>query len=246
MRKALLAVLGVISAVACTRTIDPEQYSSPQTLLEAAISEKERGNCIGAMPALRSVMFELPPRDPQIAVARFHLADCQVDQGEYLEGSRQFRSVADEFPTHELATEALLRSGNALAHLWKRPELDPTYGMSAMATYTELINRYPVSAEADSARRMVAELSNRFAEKQFRAGRFYYRLKAYDSAIIYFESIVADYSRSDFVTRALLILVDIYQKLGYEQERAETCDHLYRFYPDAPGLSDTCVGRPPT
>ncbi|MCZ6759225.1 MAG: outer membrane protein assembly factor BamD [Gemmatimonadetes bacterium] len=241
MRKLFTVVLGVASVAGCVRNIDLDQFTTPQEMLDAAVAEKERGNCVGATPVFRRVLLEFSPRDLQTATARFHLAECLVEDNQYVEASRQFRRVANEFPTGELAALALLRSGDALAQLWKRPELDPTYGQSAMAAYTELLNRYPLATEADSARQRSNDLSNRFAVKEFRTGRYYYRHGAYDSAIIYFRNVVGDYPRADVVPAALLTLVDIYRRLGYEQEREETCQLLFRFHSDTPGLAESCT-----
>ena len=56
---------------------------------------------------------------------------------------REFRKVSDDTPNDPLAPEALLRAGDVYADLWRRPELDPSYGQTALATYQELLNRYP-------------------------------------------------------------------------------------------------------
>ncbi len=64
-----------------------------------------------------------------------------------------------------IAPEALLRVGDVYADLWRRPELDPTYGQTALATYQELLNRYPAAAAAKRAQLRIAELNERFAYK---------------------------------------------------------------------------------
>ena len=46
----------------------------------------------------------------------------------------------------------LLRVGDVYSDLWRRPELDPTYGQTALSTYQELLNRYPNSAASSRAR----------------------------------------------------------------------------------------------
>ena len=45
--------------------------------------------------------------------------------------------VSDETPNSPLAPLALERAGDVYADLWRRPELDPTYGQTALATYRE-------------------------------------------------------------------------------------------------------------
>ena len=79
-----------------------------------------------------------------------------------------------------------------------------------------------------------------FAEKEYRAGLFYYRLKAYDSAIIYFRAVAADYGESEWAPQALVKLVEAYRHIKYKEEITETCAHLRQYYPRAQGLSEVC------
>ena len=68
----------------------------------------------------------------------------------------------------------------------------------------------------------------------------YLRRKAYDSAIIYFKDVIANYPDAALAPDALLRLVDSYRAIGYKDELQETCAHLRRFYPQATGLAKSC------
>jgi outer membrane protein assembly factor BamD len=133
-----------------------------------------------------------------------------------------------------------MRSGDALAAQWRRPELDPTSAEEALAEYRELVARYPDSRAAERVRLTLAKMADMFGEKTYKAGIFYYRLKAYDSAIIYFRSVVADYGESSFAPRALMMLVQAYREIGYGEEERETCAHLRQYYPNTEDLDQTC------
>jgi outer membrane protein assembly factor BamD len=124
--------------------------------------------------------------------------------------------------------------------LWHRPELDPSYGETALAIYQELAGRYPESDAAARARLHVRKLESQFAEKAYKTGIFYMRRKAFDSAIIYFKDVIANYPSAQRAPDALLRLVDSYRAIGYTQEMQETCEHLRRFYPNATQLNASC------
>jgi outer membrane protein assembly factor BamD len=168
------------------------------------------------------------------------LGECHFKQGEYLQASQEFRRVADDFPNHELAPQALMRAGDALAKLWKRPVLDPTYGEQAQAVYAEALTRYPNAPVAAQTRQRSQILADWFAEKDLKNGDFYYRIKAYDSAMIYYRWVVATYPQSKHAAPALMRLVQTYRKIGYDDEVTETCAHLRQYYPDADGLDRVC------
>jgi outer membrane protein assembly factor BamD len=141
---------------------------------------------------------------------------------------------------------ALLRGADANLRMWRRPELDPTYGEAAIAIYQELVGRYPDSDAAARARLHVRRLRNWFGEKAHRNGLFYLRRKAYDSAIIYFKDVVAIYSDTPWAPQSLLRLIDAYRAIGYAEEQRETCDHLRRYYPRTTLAPEICpVAAPP-
>jgi outer membrane protein assembly factor BamD len=126
------------------------------------------------------------------------------------------------------------------ADLWRRPELDPSYGQTALATYQELLNRYPGTTAAKRAQQRINDLQERFAYKEYKAALYYMRLKAYDSAILYLKDLVATYPRSAVAPDALLHLVQAYRTLGYKEDVQETCGYIRRFHSAAPGVGKAC------
>src|SRR5213079_841411 len=174
---------------------------------------------------------------------RYNLAECYFQTGDKVQAAHEFRQVADQYPTSEYAPLALLRAGDANLRLWRRPELDPTYGQAALAIYQELAGRYPGTSAAARAQQHVQQLREWFAEKDYKNGMFYLKhfgVHAYDSAIIYFKDVIASYPGTSRVPDALMRLVEIYRAIHYADELKETCTHLRRFYPQAAGLEKTC------
>ena len=217
-----------------------KDYVTPETLMEASKREFRNGHFGPARLGFQKVTFDVPTNDPLGGEARYYVAECYFAQGEYVEASHEFRKVADDYENHPLAPDALLRSGDAMAAQWNHVELDPTSGEEALAVYRELATRYPESRAAERARLKLSQLADRFAEKEYRAGVFYFRLKAYDSAIIYFRSVAADYGESAYAPLALVKLVEAYRRINYNEELRETCAHLRQYYPKAAGLNEVC------
>jgi outer membrane assembly lipoprotein YfiO len=230
----------VAVVLGCRPGFKPQAYPTPVALFDAAKAAYQKGNCGAALLGFARVMFEFPARDPHVAEARFLTGECHFKQGEYLQASQDFRRVADDFPNEERAATALMRAGDALAKLWKRPELDPTYGEQAQAVYSEALARYPDAPEAEEIRKRSQVLTDWFALKDLKNGDFYFRIRAYDSAMIYYRWVVATYPQSKYAAPALLRLVQTYRKIGYDDEVTETCAHLRQYYPDADGVDRVC------
>ena len=228
----LLLAWGALSACS-TRQYDFSDYVSAQAVYDAGIEAYRTGDCGFAEAAFRQVQLNYQARDPKQAEARFYMAECLFSRRQLLEAARLFRRVTDEFPRHPLAPDALLRAGDAYAEMWKTPDLDPTYGETAVATYQELQQRFRGTPAAERARLRILQMDGWFAEKDFDTGRHYIRMKAFDSAIIYFRSVVANYPQSTYAPLSVMRMIEIYERLEYEQEKLEMCGYLQRYYPES-------------
>lgn len=193
-----------------------------------------------AIKQLERALLEFPPGDTRVAQAHFFLGEAHFATGSQLTAAREFRKVSDETPNDPLAPEALMRAGDAYADLWRRPELDPSYGQTALSTYQELLNRYPGGTPAKRAQDRISDLQERFAVKEYKAALYYFRLKAYDSAILYLKDVVATYPRASVAPAALIKLVQAYRTLGYREDVKETCGYIRRFHPRASGVRQAC------
>jgi outer membrane protein assembly factor BamD len=198
------------------------------------------GKWSDAIKQLERALLEFPPGDPRVAQAHFFLGEANFATGSQLTAAREFRKVSDETPNDPLAPEALMRAGDAYADLWRRPELDPSYGQTALATYQELLNRYPGGTPAKRAQERISDLQERFAVKEYKSALYYFRLKAYDSAILYLKDVVATYPRASVAPAALIKLVQAYKTLGYKEDVQETCGYIRRFHPRAAGVGQAC------
>jgi outer membrane protein assembly factor BamD len=248
MRLSLTCSVVVLAcgAIACGQGAAPALRSAvtPDALMERAREQFRTGDFRRARESFERAAFEYPPGHPNLAEARYYLGESLVQSGNYVEGATEFRRVAEDHATSPYAAIALLRGGDAHLKLWRNPELDPTEGQTAMAFYQELAGRYPGTDAAARAQVHVQKLRDWFAEKTYRNGMFYVRRKAYDSAIMYFKDIVANYAELDRAPDALLRLVEIYGIIEYREERRETCEHLRRYYANAQGLNETCPAAP--
>ena len=236
-------VIGGVVVAACAH--GPQRLATrvqdPNAELSEARALFRRGDFGHALISFRRVQFEVSPTQPEMAEARYFLAECSFQLGDRTTAALEFRKVADEFPNSEYAPLALLRAGDANLRQWRRPELDPEPGLTALATYQELQGRYPGTDAAARALLHVKQLNEWFADKDYKNGMFYFRRRAYDSAIIYFKDIIATFASTRRVADALLRLVDSYRAIGYAEELKEACANLRQYYPGTAGLAGHCT-----
>src|SRR5258706_382560 len=82
--------------------------------------------------------------------------------------------------------------------------LDQTETTRAISRYKEFIELSPEHARAADAKRRMDALTDRLAEKRWRNGRLYYRLKHYDAAEYYFRSVMERYPTSVWASESQL------------------------------------------
>ncbi len=225
------------AAVALT----PGQVDSLWTNAEGLLANRKWTNAIIAFERLQ---LELPTRDPRRPAARFMIAEARLGEKSNLQAVREFRRVADDYAADSLAPEALKRAADAYSRLWRRAELDPTYGMQALATYQEVQSRFPGTPAAAASGVRIRELEDMFALKSYKAAQFYLRYNARDSAILYLKDLIATYPQAAIVPEAIERLVETYQTLGYVEEVQEACAYFRRTHPEAPNLAEACPSSP--
>ena len=210
------------------------------SLYALAVREFDQGHWSRAQTHFERLAPALLPADPRYLRLHFFLGEVLFAQGSQLQAVREFRRVADEQPDGPLAPDALVRAGDAYADLWRRPELDPTYGETARSVYEEVVSRYGGTPAAGRAALRLAALGEKFAEKEYRTAVFYFRYKAWDSAILLLRSVIANYPRASVVPDALERLVRAYQFLEYKEDVKETCAYIAQYHPDPAGPARLC------
>jgi outer membrane protein assembly factor BamD len=233
-----LAVAGLATA-GCSR-FNPRDYPEPERLFDAAMRQFRAGRFTRAQAAFQALTFNLPSRDTLLTPVRFYIAECQFGNRDFVTAAREFRRLADDFPGHELAPQALLRAGDAYAALWRRAELDPSNGQTALATYQELAGRYPEAPATRIAGVRVRQLQEQFAQKDFQTALFYFRRGAYESSILYLRQLIQQYPSASIVPEAFVRLVRAYRAIGYGEEQQETCAHLRQYYPTRADVRELC------
>src|SRR6059036_785602 len=167
LRSLLIAAAALL--VSCHH--GPRVVPAPDPVAELAKARAQfrSGNFGKALVSFRRLTYELGPSQPEMADVHYHLSECYYQTGDRVQAAHEFRQVADQYATSAYAPMALLRAGDANLRLWRSPDLDPSYGETALAIYQELAGRYPDSEAAARAQLHVRQLKEWFAEKSYKA-----------------------------------------------------------------------------
>jgi outer membrane protein assembly factor BamD len=172
--------------------------------------------------------------DPRAPTARLMLGEAHMERREYATAATHFQRLVTDFPAHPRAIEARLQTCEAYYRLSPRPALDQQYTLSALIHCEALAENFPLTPQGRLAGAHVDEMRHRLAQKVFETGMFYFRRRAYDSAVVYFESVTAQYPNTAVAPAALEQLVETYTRIGYVEDAEEARERLLTEYPQSP------------
>jgi outer membrane protein assembly factor BamD len=242
----MLAVAAVLAVAACRASFQPRQFGNDHGRLYAASMEelrKERWD--HAIAGFERLTIDLPARDPLLPLSLYRLGEAHAGNDEFLLAAQNYVRLAESFPTDTLADDALVRAAQSYSRMWRKPELDPQYGDQARSTLESMLAIYPESPLAEEARRELAALNDKFAQKIYHNGMFYMRRNANHSAVIYFREIVDTYPATPTAKEALFRMVEAFREENWREDAEETCAALHNKYPADGAVRELC-GAPST
>ncbi|MGH7676965.1 MAG: outer membrane protein assembly factor BamD [Gemmatimonadaceae bacterium] len=241
-----VAIAAAAALTACRTGFRVARFPTNEALFAAGVREYEREHWGNAIVAFEKLTGDLPARDTLLPRSYWYLALSHDRQREHLLAAQSFTRLFESFPDDTLADDAALLAGRQYKRLWRKPALDPTYGETALTAYNALLGLYPDSEHAEAARREIAELEQWFATKDYESGMYYYRRKAWDSALIYFRSVLARWPNVPRARDALLRMAEANQRIRYREDYVEACTRLRQSYPGDGEVDRVCRGVPAT
>jgi outer membrane protein assembly factor BamD len=234
--------LGAVVLAGCRPQFVPASYTSDTALYQASLRQLRAKRWENAVNGFERLTTQLPARDTLFAPTLWNLGHAHQGKGEWLLAAQAFQRLAETFPTDTLADDAFLEAGLSYARLWRKPELDPQYGETALQTLQAMLAVHPTSPLLPRAQREIERLHDWFARKDFEAGMHYFRRKGYDSAIIYFQDVVEKYPETPTAREALLRMAQAYRRINYREELAETCAALRQRGTSGETMTEACSG----
>lgn len=240
-----VAIAAAAALTACRGNFRVSRFPSNEALYTAGVREFERKHWGNAILAFEKLTTDLPARDTLLPRSFWYLAHAHARQDEFLLAAQSFTRLLESFPDDTLADDAALESGLSYRRLWRRPSLDANYGETAITAFNALLGLYPDSEHGERARREIAELEEWFATKNYETGMYYYRRKAYDSALLYFRQLVARWPHVPRARDALLRIAEANAAIRYREDYTETCAKLRQTYPGDRDVARVCRDAPP-
>jgi outer membrane protein assembly factor BamD len=166
--------------------------TSPEVLYSNAAAEYKDGHYKKAQEYFLRLKEEYPLHELAI-LAEIGIADSLFSDKEYVSAADAYSDYISLHPIDENVPYAIYQMGMCHYNQMEAIDRDQTETVKARKEFEKLIARYPQSKFSPMAEKMLKEVKQKLAEREFYVGSFYLKQKKYKAALARFERLAAEY-----------------------------------------------------
>jgi outer membrane protein assembly factor BamD len=215
----LLAFLGVVFILAgCGGKPQPIYSAGDQFTYAKNLYDKGKYN--KAQIAFENLIYSYPGNSV-IDTAQYYMAMSYYQQKEYSLAAGEFKRLLSAYPRSQFADDSQFQIGMCHYKMSPKYELDQSETHEAISEFQTLISEYPASAYMADAQVRIKELEDKLAQKAFKTGELYLKLRDYESALVYFSYVRDNYPSTDWAIKSYYYTGETYLKLERYDEALE-------------------------
>ena len=138
----------------------------------------------------------------------------------------EYRRLLRRYPESPLVEQAQYKLGMCFVELSPHYALDQEYTRQAIRTLQNFLEDFPYSKYKDEITAQIDGLRGKLAHKAYSNGHLYYVLRQYDSAVIYYDELLAQFYDTDWANPARLDRAKSLVKLGREEDAIQQIREL--------------------
>ena len=169
-------------------------------------------------------LYPLALGTPAADTILFAFADCYFQNRDYELAAFHFKDYARRYPNTSRAEEAHFYCLQAIYNVSPYYSLDQFETRYAIDEISLFVQQYPYSQYMDACNKMLDELRDKLAKKDFEIVKLYYNTEKYEAAQIATKNFLKDFPESKYVSEVLYILVQNnlkYAKKSIERKKRE-------------------------
>ena len=233
----LLIFFSIIYACSNKKEIDITkneniELKTPEIYYSEALTELENKNYNLAKKMFEEIENKFPLSSETIQ-SQIMIAFIEYINLNYEESTFKLNKIINRYPSYKNIDYAYYLRALCYYEQIKNENLDGRNNILAIENFEQIINRFPNSKYARDSEQKILFVKENMAAKHMNIAIFYLKNKNYLSALNRFKKVINDYSTSKFVPEALHRLVEIYFKLGMNEEAKKTTAVLGYNYPES-------------
>jgi len=227
----LLIVFSGCNSYNVNRDLEPEQR------LEIAKKMFNNKDYLEAKTQFKIITLNNPGAS-YVDQAQYYLAECHFHLKEYILAADEYGRLIRLYPSSERQDDALFKIAYCDYKLSPKPSLDQTYTVKAVENFQRFLEDFPQSELVPKAEELLKICRSKLAEKEYKAGELYVKLRDFNGAHIYFSSVIQNYYDTKFVEDAIYWNAESLYRLKKDREARQEFEELLRRYPDTEHKND--------
>lgn len=233
-RESLIVITLLLLTVlaGCGSGITMKNYNSAEEQFTQSMIAYKDHNYLKAIDGFQKVVYNFSGSS-LVDSAQYYMAMAYYQDKEYFLAASEFERLIGNYPGSPFVDDAQYMSG--LCYFKSSPEhygLDQEDLYKSIEMLSDFITDYPTSELVADARETIRLGRERLAHKKYENGCMYYRLSNYESAKIYFQSVIDDFTDSEYAGKALYYLAEIEYKTDNFAEAKAKFNNFLVVYPD--------------
>ncbi len=205
--KTLCFILTTLLIVSCSTQQAPTGNTPAEALFKEAERLKKKSRYIMAQERLNAIKSQYP-YSFYATFAELLLADILYEQENFVEAASAYLLFRDFHPKHKKLSYVIWRIAESYyKQLPDTFDRDLTAGHEAIKYYREILQKFPVSEQAKSAREKIKVCTNMFNEKEKYIADFYFKTDVFDSARLRYLGILENFKNKKINNHSMLRVV---------------------------------------
>ena len=155
-----------------------------------------------------------------------------INLKEYPLATLVFRRLITDFPQSPYGDESQYKLAYATFLQSNPPHLTQDKTFEAIRELRFFLQEYPDSEWSAEVHELLQECFDKVAEKDYRIGNLYYKMKDWEAARLYFGELLETYPMSNWASRAQYEIADSYAREGKYREAIEQFEIFIQSYPE--------------
>ena len=155
------------------------------------------------------------------------------DEGSMIIAASEYREFIALYPYSPSASYAQQQIALSFYHKMLKPGRDQSKTEQALIEFKKVVTNYPMSNEANEARKKITECENRLAEHILGIGRHYYKVKAYQASINRLSDILNQYLNYEKMDQVYFYIGDSHFRMGQSEESVPFFTKLITDFPQS-------------
>ena len=233
VRRFKIPVTGIFFALfvlAACRPPDFDPSWTAEELYDYGMKRMEQEGWLDALDAFKAITLSHSGSDI-VDDALYHQGEMHIKLKEYPLAVLVFRRLISDFPQSSYSDESQYKLAYATFLQSNPTHLTQDKTFEAIRELQFFLDEYPDSEWSAEVHALLQECFDKVAEKDYRIGNLYFKLKDWEAARLYFSELLEAYPMSNWASRAQYEIAESYAREGKYPEAVEQFEIFIQSFP---------------